>query len=162
MNYKFLSKNGPTLAFGLFVVCVVISLIPIISGLSDFSAIPTENQAASEEGNIFMPGIYISVALLAIGTIIAIVLSVLNVAINPKASMKALISFGILLVLFGILYSVADPTGSGSLAETIQRFEIGEGISKLIGGGITLTVIMLLGSAVITVVMELLGFFKNQ
>lgn len=162
MSYKFLAKNGPTLAFALFVVCIVISLIPILSGVSAFSSVPVEKQAASEEGGIFLAGIYISVALLVAAVVIAIVLSLLQVATNPKASIKALISFGIITVAFFLLYSMADAKGTGSLANTIQNFQIGEGISKLIGGGIQLSIIMLIGSFIIAIVMEIWNYFKNQ
>jgi len=162
MSYKFLAKNGPTLAFGLVVVCVVVSLIPIFSGLSDFSNVPAEKQAYAPEGGIFLPGVYISVALMVVAVIIAILLSLLQVATNPKGSTKALISFGLITVAFLALYAIADPIGTGSLANTIANFNIGEGISKLIGGGIQLSVIMLIGSFVITILMEIWNYFKNQ
>jgi hypothetical protein len=162
MSYKFLAKNGPTLAFALVVVCVVIAIIPIFSGLSEFSNVPTERQSYAPEGGIFLAGIYISVALLVIAIIIALLLSLLQVATNPKASIKALISFGVVAVLFFILYAMADPKGTGSLANTIQNFNISEGISKLIGGGIQLSVIMLIGSFVIAILMEIWNYFKNQ
>jgi hypothetical protein len=162
MTYKFLSKKGPTLAFALFVVCVVIAMIPILSGLEEFSVLPTESQSFSEEGKIFLPGIYLSVALLAIATIVAIVLSFVQVLSNPKESIKALISFGVLAILFFLLYSMADAKGSGSLALTLEKFNVGDGVSKLVGGGITLTVILLLGSVIVTILMEIWNFFKNQ
>ena len=162
MSYKYLYKKGPTLAFALFVVCVVISLIPIFSGINAFSDIPTERQASSEEGSIFLAGIYISVILLILAIIIGIVLSIFQVATNPKASTKALISFGITAVAFFILYSLADAKGTGSVAATVEKFSISEGISKIIGGGIQLSVLMLLGSLIVTVLMEIWIYFKNQ
>lgn len=162
MSYKFLAKNGPTLAFGLVVICVLISLFPIFSGLSEFSNVPAERQAYVPEGGIFLPGLYISIALLVVAVVIAILLSILQVATNPKASIKALISFGLIAVAFLVLYSIADAKGTGALANTIQSFNIGEGISKLIGGGIQLSVIMLIGSFIITILMEIWNYFKNQ
>ncbi len=162
MSYKFLAKNGPTLAFALVVVCVVISMIPIFGGLSDFSNVPVEQQSYAPESGIFLAGIYISVGLLVVAIIIAILLSVLQVATNPKASTKALISFGITAVAFFVLYSMADAKGTGSLANTIQNFNISEGVSKLIGGGLQLSVIMLIGSFIIAIIMEIWNYFKNQ
>lgn len=162
MSYKFLAKNGPTIAFALFVVCVVISIIPILGGLEAFSNLPVEKQSFSEEGNIFMAGIYLSVALLVIGTLAAVVLSIWQVISNPKASLKALISFGVVLVLFLILYSIADAKGDGSLALTIEKFGISESVSKIVSGGIQLSVFLLIGSFIITIVMEIWNFFKNQ
>jgi hypothetical protein len=162
MSYKFLAKNGPTLAFGLVVVCVVISLIPIFGGLSDFSNVPAERQSYAPESSIFLPGIYISVALLVIAVVIALLLSILQVATNPKGSVKALISFGLTIAAFFIFYAMADAKGTGSLANTIQNFQISDFISKLIGGGLQLAVIMLIGSFIIAIVMEVWNYFKNQ
>lgn len=162
MSYKFLAKHGPTLAFALVVVCVVISMIPIFSGVSAFSEVPTERQSYSPEGGIFLAGIYISVALLVIAVVVAIVLSILQVATNPKASIKALISFGITAVAFLVLYSISDAKGTGSLANTIETFAVSDFISKLIGGGLLLAVIMLIGSFVAAIVMEVWNYFKNQ
>jgi len=162
MSYKFLAKNGPTIAFALFVVCVVISIIPIFGGLDSFSSLPVEKQSSSDEGNIFMAGIYLSVVLLVVATLVAVLLSIWQVVSNPKASMKALISFGIVLVLFFVLYSMANAKGDGSLAITIERFGISDNISKIVSGGIQLSVLLLIGSFIITIVMEIWNFFKNQ
>ncbi len=162
MSYKFLAKYGPTLAFALFVVCVVIAMIPIIGGVSEFSNVPVERQSYAPEGGIFLAGIYISVALLIVAIIVAIVFSVFQVLSNPKASTKALISFGLVAVAFFLLYFMADAKGTGSLAKTIESFNISEGISKLIGGGIQLSVFMLIGSFIVAIVMEIWNYFKNQ
>jgi hypothetical protein len=162
MNYKFFSKKGPMLAFSLFLVCVVVSLIPIISGLSEFSTVAPEKQAYVEEGNIFLPGLYLAYGLLWIAVVVAILFSIFQVVKNPKGSMMAIISLAALLVLFFILYSMADPKGTGSVADTIARFDISDGISKMISGGIQMTVFMLLASVLITIVLEVMNFFKNQ
>ncbi|MBK8564667.1 MAG: hypothetical protein IPN76_15370 [Saprospiraceae bacterium] len=123
MSYKFLAKNGPTLAFALFVVCVVMSLIPIIGGVSDFSNVPVERQSYSPEGGIFLAGIYISVALLVIAIIVAILLSIFQVFSNPKASTKALISFGLVAVAFLAFYFMADAKGTGHFGQYYPDFQ---------------------------------------
>ena len=76
MSYKFLAKNGPTLAFGLVVICVLISLFPIFSGLSEFSNVPSERKAYVPVGGIFLPGLYISIALIIVAVVIDILLSI--------------------------------------------------------------------------------------
>ncbi len=162
MSYKFLAKNGPTIAFALFVVCVVISLIPIIGGLSAFSGVAAERQAYSAEGGIFLAGIYLSVILFLLAVLMLVFSFFYQVASDPKASVKALISFGIIAVVFIILYALADAKGTGAVAGTIERFAIGEIISKTISAGIQLSVIMLLGSFAVAIVMEIWNYFKNQ
>ncbi len=162
MVYKFLSKRGTALGFGLFLLCLIITLIPVFAGLSDFNNVAVEKQAYSSEGDIFLTGIYLSIGLMIIAAIAILFLSLFQVASDPKASMKAIISFVVVLVLFFIFYSMADVNGTGSLAQTIEKFSISENISKTVGGGITLSVFLLVGAFVLTVLMEIWNFFKNQ
>lgn len=160
--YKFLTKNGPMFAFLGAAVFILISVIPVFSGLSAFSAIETKQQAFAPEGDIFYPGLYITAILLGLAVVLAVLLGLFNVFSNPKAAIKGLISFGAIAVLFFIFYSMADSGGSASLMNTIQTFAVSEPIVKIIDGGIFLTLIMTVGSAVLIAVMEVLNFFKNQ
>lgn len=162
MVYKFLSTRGTSLGFGLFLVCLVIAVIPVFSGISDFNNVPVEKQAYSEEGNIFLTGIYLSIFLMFIAAIAILFFSLFQVVSNPKASMKAIISFVVVLVLFFILYSLADAEGTGSLAQTIDKFSISDTISKIVGGGINLSFILLIGAFALAVLLEIWNFFKNQ
>jgi cobalamin synthase len=160
--YKFLSRNGTLLAFAAVVVLFVVALIPILSGYSAFSSIPTERQAFSEEGSIFTLGLIISIGLLILGTVLAIVLSLLQIVSNPKAAMKGIIAFGIIIVLFFIFYSMADSNIGGSLGKTIDDFKISSFIFGLVSGGIQLSILMLVGSVIIAILMEIWNYFKNQ
>jgi len=162
MLYKFLSKRGTMIGFGLFLLCLLISLIPIFAGISDFNSVPAEQQAHSEQGNIFMTGIYLSIGLMIIAGIAIVFLSLFQVVTDPKASMKAIISFAAIMVLFFILYSMADAHGTGSLATTIENFKISDSISKIVSGGINLSLFMFVGGCGLAVVLEILNFFKNQ
>ena len=160
--YKFLSRNGTLLAFASVVVLFVIALLPIVSGYSDFSTIPTERQAFSEEGSIFTLGLRISIGLLILATLLAVVLSLLQIVSNPKAAMKGIIAFGIVIVLFFVFYSMSDINTGGSLGKTIQDFKISSFIYGLTSGGIQLSILMLIGSIAIAILMEVWNYFKNQ
>lgn len=163
MSYNYLAKNGPFLAFIGAVVCIAIAVIPIILGASAFEALPDNNQRAyAPEGSIFSIGIYVAATLLILAVALAILLSLVKMAAHPKGAMRAIISFAALVVLFLILYSLADAKGSGSLADTIAKFQVSDNISKVIGAGISLTLLLGIGSVISIILMEVWNFFKNQ
>ena len=64
LSYKFLSKNGVTVGFAVAVLAILLTVVPILLGLSDLDPIPQKEQAFAPEGNIFYPGIYVAAVLL--------------------------------------------------------------------------------------------------
>ncbi len=161
MSYKFLSKNGPLIAFLVTLVVLIITLIPIFSGLESFNNVAAAQQSYSKEGEMFNTGIYLTAVLLVIGVIAIILFSIAQVFMQPKASMKSLIALGILAVVFFILYGMADAKGTGSLAQTIERFSLSESISKVVSAGIQLTLLLGVFSVILAVIMEIWNYFKN-
>ncbi|MBI1223630.1 MAG: hypothetical protein GC192_00200 [Bacteroidetes bacterium] len=160
--YNFLSRKGVAVAFLAVVVLFAISVIPIMSGLSAFSEIPTERQAFSPEGAIFKTGIYVAIGLLILAIVVTLILSLLQIATNPKAAKKGLIAFGIIAVLFAIFFAVTSTDITGSLATTVENFKVTDSTFKVISGGIQLSLLMLVGLVVIVILMEIWGYFKNQ
>ncbi len=160
--YNFLSRKGVAVAFLAVVVIFIISIVPIVTGLSAFNEIPTERQAFSAEGSIFKTGIWLSIALLVLAVVTTLFLSLIQIASNPKAATKGLISFGIIAVLFGAFYAMTNTEVSGSLGATVETFDITDSIFKVISGGIQLSLLMLVGVVVIVVLLEIWGYFKNQ
>ena len=160
--YNFLSRKGVAVAFLAVVVLFAISVLPIITGVSAFSEIPTERQAFSPEGGIFKVGIYIAIGLLILAVIVTLLLSLLQIAANPKEAKKGLISFGIVAVLFVIFFAMTNTDVSGSLGTTVENFKVSDSIFKVISGGIQLSLLMLVGVVVIVILMEIWGYFKNQ
>ncbi|MFQ5445979.1 MAG: hypothetical protein ACE5FF_03525 [Saprospiraceae bacterium] len=162
MSYSFLAKKGPLFAFLTALVLIIIAIIPILGGMDALSSIPQQQQAYAEEGSIFYPAIYIAIALFVLAVAAAVLLSLYQVVVNPKAAMKGLISFAVLVVLFIIFYSISDVAGSVSLAETIDKFHISDTISKVIGASIKLTLLVGISSIVLMVGMEIWNYFKNS
>lgn len=160
--YNFLSRKGVAVAFLAVVVIFVIAVVPIITGVSAFNEIPTERQAFSPEGSIFKTGIWLAIALLVLAVVTTLFLSLIQIASNPKAAKKGLISFGVIAVLFGAFYAMTNTEVSGSLGATVETFDITDSIFKVISGGIQLSLLMLVGVVVIVVLMEIWGYFKNQ
>lgn len=160
--YSTLIRKGPVVAFLLALILIVIAIIPIIGGLDAFNSVQEKEQAFAPEGDIFYTSLYITAILFFVAILAAILLSIYNIIRNPKSSIKGLIAFGALIVLFFILYAMADTDASGSLQTTIETFKITPGVSKLIGASIRLTLLLGLGSVILMVVLEIWNYFKTQ
>lgn len=160
--YKFLSKNGTNVAFLAVVVVFLLAVVPIISGYSAFALLPTEKQAFSEEGQMFNLGIYLSIALLILIIGVTLVFSIWQIISNPKSSIKGLIGFGVIAVLFLALYAITSTDVAGNLATTVQEFKITDNLLKVIGGGIQLSLVMLIGLVALAVILEIWNYFKNS
>lgn len=92
MNYKFLAKNGLTMAFVLGLLGIAATLIPVFSGLGPFNELAdtlsddVTKLSMSEESGIFNAGIYVSFALGFIAFGLAIVFGIFGTLTNLKAS----------------------------------------------------------------------------
>ena len=160
--YKYLIRNGVLIGFLLALLAIIIAVIPIFSGLDAFESVPEKQQALSEEGGIFGVGIKVTQVLLIISIGLMVILGIVGIFKDFKASIKGVIGFAVLAVFFGIMYSMASTEVSGgSLAAAVGKFEISDSIYKLVGGTIKGTII-LLGLAIASVVaMEIWNFFKT-
>ncbi|MEK7253575.1 MAG: hypothetical protein AAB316_02430 [Bacteroidota bacterium] len=160
--YKFLLKRGTTIAFAVGGFISIITIIAIFAGLSDFEQVPKEQQPYAKEGNIFLPGLYLTILLLVASVVVTVVMSVLGALKNPKGAVKGLIAFAGIFAVYLVLYLMAYSKCSGSLAFTIEKFQISEGISKMITAGLQISLILTVGSVLIAAVMEGINFFKNS
>jgi hypothetical protein len=75
LSYKFLSKNGVTVGFAVAVLAILVTVVPILLGLSALEPLPQKEQAFAPEGNIFYPGLYVSAILLIAAIALALGLS---------------------------------------------------------------------------------------
>lgn len=164
--YKFLTKNGQPLALGLGVLVVAIFLISALTGMSgagydvgtDLNKLTAEQKGAI---TFFNPGIFLTVAMAAIAVILALVVfGIVDLIKFPKSAMKFGIGLIALLAVFFILYSTADPEGTGKLGELIDRFDVSESVSKFISAGISTTVGLAALAAIIMVLAEIRNMFK--
>lgn len=155
--YKFLTRNGQLLAFGLGVLITVVFLISVLPNLEEFNAQGVDEQKLT---NIFNSGLASVIALTILGAAAAIVFGILQTFTNLKASMKGLIGVGILLVVFFVAYAMSTPETGGPLLETIREFNITDGQSKFISGALLTTLILIGGAAAAFVISEIRNFFK--
>ncbi|MEL7378443.1 MAG: hypothetical protein AAFY36_01930 [Bacteroidota bacterium] len=166
--YEFLKKNGQLLALG---VGAAISLIFIVLVFSSGDASLTADSPDSEkyEAASFTFGIGATIALLVVCAIAALVFGVLQIADNPKGSMKGLIGLGVVavLVFIGFGASAGDPVADGPmLVDAVNTFndasggEMSSGTYKFIGGSIVASLILLVIAVVSLLAFGIRSFFN--
>lgn len=164
--YKFLTKNGQTMALGLGVLVIAIFLISIYSGFSsmgydmstDLNKLPDAEQAKI---GFFDSGIWLTVAMIIIAFALAfVVFGIADLVKFPKTAIKFAIGVIGLGIVFYALYATSSFDSAGRMESLNERFEITETISKFISGGIK-TTLGLLGFSVIAIIAgELWSLFK--
>jgi len=164
--YKLLTDKGQMFALLLGLVCIAIFFGTVLSGLSgagysvsdDLNQIMKNNPGA--DFSFFDTGIVLVTALIAIALIAAVVFGLLQLISSPKSSMKGILGVIAIVAIFFITYTMADPDTSGPIMATVQKFDVSENISKMIGGGITTTAILGGIAALLLVVFEVFNLFK--
>ena len=141
--YKYLSKNGQVFAL-------------ILGG--GLAAIAAVTLFSSEGANGF--GLAASMGLLIVALAAIVILGLYNAARNPAAAKKGLILFGSLAAFMFILYLTSNGAETGSLAETMNEFEVSEGESKMISGFVKSAIFLSVGAFVSFIVMEIVNIFK--
>jgi len=164
--YKFLTKNGQTMALGLGVLVIAIFLISIYSGFSssgyDMSTdLNKLSDAEQADIGFFDAGIGLTVALIAIAFALAfIVFGIFDLIKFPKNAIKFAIGAIGLGIIFFALYATSTFDNSGRLEMLNADNDITESISKYISGGIKTTLGLLGFSALAVIVGELWALFK--
>lgn len=168
MNYKFLAKNGLTLAFGLGLLGIAATMFPVMMGLEEFNSLSEEVNVRSvaPEGEIFLSGIYTAFVLGLIAFGAALLLSLLGVFSNFKASKMGLITFGVLAVLFFALNATTNTDLTPEMTSLINHpdYDVNGdlGIYKWINAGINGSLILMVVAFLSMVVLEFWNFFKNS
>ena len=163
--YNFLGAKGQLGAILLGLGCTIIAIGSIVAGINsqysmsdDLNSIMKNNQDATFD--FFNPAIMVVIALIVIAIAAAVIFGLVNLISDPKASLKFFVGFAALAVLFFILYSMSGGEATGRLAMVIEKFNVSDGVSKFIGGGVRMAVISMVIAAVAAIVMEILNLFK--
>jgi len=131
--YQFLKKYGVAISFSTGTVLAILTYAIILGGFPEF------NPAKKElyDLTIFNFGLYTTYALIIITCVLVAFFSIVNVVKNPKGSVKGVLGFGVLLVIFFITYSMGDGLLTEALAKSDPRLipmetkEIGSTIVKV-------------------------------
>lgn len=155
--YTFLSKNGQRIGFLVGFALAVIFLITVMSGLDGFNSMSEEDQLTT---SIFNFGLYAAIGLCVLAAIAAVLFGIYHLVTNLKQSLKFVLALAVVLVIFFVGYSMADPDMTGAIQKTIEEFDISESTSKFIGGALIMTVILAVVALASFIIFEILNLFK--
>jgi len=155
--YQFLNKYGQAAAFGLGALITVLFFVQIRSGINTFEGLSKADQLQS---GIFSFGLGAAVIMVVVCTIAAIAFGFYFLITHPKAIVKSVGPFVVLLVIFGISYAMSKPASSGPLVAVVERFELTNGQEKFVSAGLTTTLILFFSAAAAFAVSEIRNFFK--
>lgn len=164
--YKLLTDKGQMFALLLGLVCIAIFFGTVLSGLSgagysvsdDLNQIMKNNPGA--DFSFFDTGIVVVTALIAIALAAAVIFGLIQLISSPKSSMKGIIGVIAIVGLFFIAYNMASGDATGAIAETLQKFDVSENISKMIGGAMTTTGVLGGIAFILLVLFEIWNLFK--
>ena len=166
--YTFLNKYGQALAFGIGVLITIIFLVSIFSAdPAVFDTLQGDNR--SYETDIFNFGMYASIFLIVVAFAAALLFGLVQMAQNPKGSLKGIIGLVILGVIVFIGYSSANgdiAQESAEIQNAITKFETSQetdftgGNLKFISGAILAALVMIGLSILTLIVFGIRGIFK--
>jgi len=150
------------MAFGLGVLITVIFLISVVSNMGEFTAMAEEKQV---ETSIFDVGLYGAIALTIIAAVAMVVFGLFQVITSFKSSMKGILGFVALLVVFFVSYSMTETDVTPYIQGAIDKFEQGGAVFtdenlKFISGGISTTLVLVVVAAAAFVISEITNLFK--
>ncbi len=158
--YNFLSKYGQVAAFAVGLLITIIFVFSIFSGLDDFNAYGPKDAARFQTG-IFNFGIAVTIGLAAIAFVIMLIFILLNTVTSlTSGGAKGMIGILIAVAVFAVCYFIAEPLTNGPLQPFTEKFNVTEGQSKLISGGVNASIIMCGIALAVFVLSEIRNIFK--
>ena len=155
--YKFLTKHGTGVAFGLGLLVTLIGLISIVAGMSSFNMLAEDDQVTT---GIFDAALFSTFILLIVTVVVALGFGLYQLVSTPKSAIRFLAAVALIVLLGFLFYSLSDVETSGKVYEKIRDGELTGGMSKILTGAlwttIALSVIAILG----IVVSEIRNLFK--
>ncbi len=161
--YKLLTKNGQLFAFLLGAIATAITVGSITANSNKHLLdAPDAAKRATEiaDTGILNTGLNVVVALVFLALAATVIFGLINLASNFKSSLKFIVGFAVLVILFFVLKGSAEHETVGSLVETMKEFNIDEGLSKGISAAIKGTVVMTVVAVGSMIVFELINMFK--
>ena len=162
--YKFLTKNGQTIAFAVGAVLVIAFYALVVgSGNYDtFTAMDMDGVKDEKryEFTLFNFGLMITVALIIIGAILMVGFGLFQAATDLKGSLGAIIGLVIIGIIFAAAYASTQIETEGAVYLAAQKFELTDSVRKFVGGSITTGLALTALATVGIVVSEIRNFFK--
>jgi len=161
--YNFLTKKGQLMAFLLGAISTIIVVMSITTNSNKHLLdSPDAAKIAPDIANtgILNTGISVTTALLVLALAAVVIFGIINLASSWKSSLKFIVGFAVLAIMFFVLKGSAEHETVGTLVETMKTFNIDEGLSKGISAAIKGTVAMAVVAVGSMIVFEILNMFK--
>ncbi len=100
--------------------------------------------------------LYFSYLLIGVAIIAVIVLPLIKAIDDPQT----LVKMGVGVLALGVLFLIAWGISGSEVTETYAKYNVGPDLSKIVGGTLTLTYLLLVVSIVGIVYTELVKLFK--
>lgn len=161
--YKFLTKNGQTVAFVVGAGISAIFLVLAMTGIKSAGFAGQDLTAMKDkfaEMNFFNFGLYAGLALITICILLLAVFMVVDIVKFPKQTVKSLLAFVALIAVFLVIYSTSQAETGPLWSRFENEFGITPTKSRLISAGLWTTIGILALSVIVMVVSEVRNFFK--
>lgn len=162
--YKFLTKNGTFVAFGVGVLVTLAFIISAVTGLKadgyDAGTDLTTMKDKFADMGYFNIGLYLTLFLLVVCIVALVLFMIVDVFKFPKQTVKGIIGFVALVAIFFIIKAVAQVETGPLWSRLAGEFNITDGVSKTISAGIWTTILLLVGATLTMILSELRNFFK--
>lgn len=163
--YKLLTKHGTAAAFGLGLVCTIAFMAAALAGLGADGYDASTDLVGLGKDKIptmtyFDLGLNLTILLLIVCVLVLIIFMIVDIFKFPKSSIKGLLGFGVLVIIFFILKSISKVEVGPIWTKLANEFAVTDGISKTISGGIWTTLLLMAAAAIVMVVSEIRNFFK--
>lgn len=155
--YKFLTKNGTALAFGLGVLVSLIGFGVILGGIEDYNMLAEEEQGTTTIFNAILWG---AIILCILCFAAMVIFGIIHVATNWKGAIEGIIALAVIIGLTVLFYSMAEVETTGRIAAAIQDGELTGTTSKWITGILSTTLIMLAATVAAFIFSEIRNAFK--
>ena len=174
--YKLLTSKGQLFAIALGILSILVAFSGVFGLGSKFSA-DTDLVDVLKKGvednaddtaigmretllDMFTMNTYVPLALIGIALLLAVLFGLYGIVSNPKGSIKIILGMGLLLALFFIFSTTSGAETSGSLMKLAEKFNISDGVSAYISGGIKTAMLASVVAFFGAIIMEILNIFK--
>lgn len=163
--YKFLTKNGQSIAFIVGTVIVLLFFAMVVTSqdydvFTDMDADGVKDTKRYAFG-MFDFGLMATVALIVVGYILMLGFGLFQAATNIKGSLGAIAGLAVIAIIFAIGYSMTELETVGPVYKSaVLKFELTDGVRKFVGGSITTGVALVAIGAIAIVLSEIRNFFK--
>ena len=155
--YKFLTKHGTALAFGLGVLVSAIGILTILGGLDGYNMLPEDQQGTT---HIFDFAIGGGITLVIICFAAAILFGIYQIVTNPRGAIQSILGLVVIIGLLVVFHATATPETSGKVYQAIQDGELSANTSRWITGALATTLVVFGATVFVFIFSEIRNVFK--